>query len=371
MAILGKGAQPTDARPWVQALVWMLLCSTLALLPGCSSVPSAINPVTWWHSMEGGEIAKQRPPPPGNAEPYPNLATVPPRPAAPNQQQLASITQSLVADRAHADYVAASTPVADPSSPSASPSLFGQGTMPPPPPAAPPAAPGMASASLPAASAPSAPAGPPPASPPPKSAPLRPVQSAPLAPPPQPARPATTAAATPQGTTPAAAAPSPTTAAPAPAGSTPSATALASAAPAPANAPPLPSRPPAPPALTGAGAPMAQTAPPQVASNAVPARPMPANATRIEFVTGSATLPAGAAAVLKDVAAKRGGATIAVTGYGDAASSDPSAQTAALSLALSRAQAVANVLTGDGVPQAAVRVGAEAAGRGASVRLVQ
>ena len=98
---------------------------------------------------------------------------------------------------------------------------------------------------------------------------------------------------------------------------------------------------------------------------------MAANAITVEFVPGSAALPPGATAVLKGVAAQRGKAVVAVTGYGDAATSDPDAQTAALSLGLSRAQAVANVLTADGVPQAAMRVGAEAGGRGASVRLVQ
>ena len=46
-------------------------------------------------------------------------------------------------------------------------------------------------------------------------------------------------------------------------------------------------------------------------------------------------------------------------------SSDPDAQAAALSLGLSRAQAVANALVADGVPATAVRVGAEAGGRGA------
>jgi outer membrane protein OmpA-like peptidoglycan-associated protein len=110
-----------------------------------------------------------------------------------------------------------------------------------------------------------------------------------------------------------------------------------------------------------------------VASAAPPLAPAPQarNAVSVEFVTGSASLPPGAADVLKGVVAQRGSAVIAVTGYGDATSSDPDAQIAALSLALSRAQAVANVLTGDGVPAANVRVGAEAAGRGASVRLVQ
>ena len=54
--------------------------------------------------------------------------------------------------------------------------------------------------------------------------------------------------------------------------------------------------------------------------------------------------------MLKAFAARRGNGAIAVTGYGDATSSDPDAQSAALSLGLSRAQAMANALTGDGVP---------------------
>ena len=112
-----------------------------------------------------------------------------------------------------------------------------------------------------------------------------------------------------------------------------------------------------------------------VATNTPPAplaaAPQAANAITVEFVVGSAVLPPGASDVLRGVAAKRGKAVVAVTGYGDATSSDPDAQTAALSLGLSRAQAVANVLTADGVPSAEVRVGAEAGGRGASVRLVQ
>ena len=72
MVIRGKGAQPTDARFRVQAAAWLLLCGAAPLLAGCSSVfRSSINPVSWWHDMEGGEIAKQRPPPPGANEPYP------------------------------------------------------------------------------------------------------------------------------------------------------------------------------------------------------------------------------------------------------------------------------------------------------------
>jgi outer membrane protein OmpA-like peptidoglycan-associated protein len=110
-----------------------------------------------------------------------------------------------------------------------------------------------------------------------------------------------------------------------------------------------------------------------VASASQPLAPAPqaANAVSVEFVAGSAALPPGAADVLKGIAAQRGKAAVAVTGFGDATSSDPDAQSAALSLGLSRAQAVANVLTAYGVPAAAVRVAAEAGGRGASVRLVQ
>src|ERR1700683_4490175 len=128
MVIRGKGAQPTDARTWVQAAAWVLLCGVAPMLSGCSSVPSSINPVTWWHNMQGGEIAKERPAPPGATDAYPNLASVPAKPDAPDRKALEAITQGLVADRAHAEYMVASTPLADPSSPSASPALFGQGT---------------------------------------------------------------------------------------------------------------------------------------------------------------------------------------------------------------------------------------------------
>ena len=44
------------------------------------------------------------------------------------------LTDSLVADRTNAQHAAQAAPLADPSSPTASPSLFGVGTAPPPPP---------------------------------------------------------------------------------------------------------------------------------------------------------------------------------------------------------------------------------------------
>jgi outer membrane protein OmpA-like peptidoglycan-associated protein len=74
---------------------------------------------------------------------------------------------------------------------------------------------------------------------------------------------------------------------------------------------------------------------------------------------------------VKAFAGKRGKGAIVVTGFGDATSSDPTAQSAALVLALARAQAVADALKQDGVPDNAVRINAEASGRGASLRLIQ
>ena len=89
------------------------------------------------------------------------------------------------------------------------------------------------------------------------------------------------------------------------------------------------------------------------------------------FVEGSTTLSPPAADEVKAFAGKRGNGVIVVTGYGDTASSDPAAQSAALSVGIARAAAIADALKADGVPTNAVRVNAEASGRGASLRLLQ
>jgi outer membrane protein OmpA-like peptidoglycan-associated protein len=88
-------------------------------------------------------------------------------------------------------------------------------------------------------------------------------------------------------------------------------------------------------------------------------------------VNGSAALTPTATDTLKQLATRRGTGMIAVTGYGDAASNNPDAQSAALALGLSRAQAMAAALTAAGVPASAVQVDAAAIGRGATARLVQ
>ena len=95
------------------------------------------------------------------------------------------------------------------------------------------------------------------------------------------------------------------------------------------------------------------------------------NAT-IVFPEGSTTLSQPASAEVKSFAARRGnGVGIMVTGFGEAASADPVAQSAAVNMGLARAIAIAAALKAAGVPGPAIRVSAEAAGRGASLVLLQ
>jgi outer membrane protein OmpA-like peptidoglycan-associated protein len=91
----------------------------------------------------------------------------------------------------------------------------------------------------------------------------------------------------------------------------------------------------------------------------------------IVFPERTSNLSQPATEEVKAFAAKRGSKAIAITGYGDAASSDPDAQSAALTLGLSRAQAIVDSLKAAGVPNDAIRIGAEASGRGASLHLLQ
>ena len=288
--------------------------SALALLLGGCSTLSSINPVNWWHDLEGGKIAERRPPPPGADDADPNLGTVPARPTPPDRAAMDKLTKGLIADREHAQYANAANPMADPSSPTASPSLFGTGTLPPPAPAAPAAI----SASVPAASAPAAP---------PTPAPVKPVQSAPLAAP----------------------------------------EAVPTIAPETAPMPQMPEAPPPRPAVAPeAVAPL----PPPAAPIAAAPVPASTDAVTVSFEPASAEVNATTKAAVTQIAARRKGATIVLTGYGDATSSDPAAQDTALRLALGRASALAAAFKAAGVPETALQIGGEAAGRGASIRLL-
>jgi outer membrane protein OmpA-like peptidoglycan-associated protein len=106
----------------------------------------------------------------------------------------------------------------------------------------------------------------------------------------------------------------------------------------------------------------------------VPA-PMPAAlagpSAQIVFPERTSNLTTLATDEVKAFATKRGGGTISVVGYGDSTSSDPDAQSAALNLGLSRAQSIVDALKAAGVPGNAIRVSAEASGRGASLQVIQ
>jgi outer membrane protein OmpA-like peptidoglycan-associated protein len=327
-----------------------MLLTLSSLVAGCSTV-SSMNPVNWWHRQEGGKIAEQRPAPPGADQAYPNMSTVPAKPEAPDAEALKKLTAALVADRTNAQHAAEMAPLADPSSPASSPSLFGVGTAPPPPSTAnpppgnpppgnppagnPPAGTGSAGSPLASASIPAVTSPPPPATPP-SAAPRKAVESAPLAAPPDAQQSQT----------------------PSPGGPQPSEAGAA-------GQPALPTGPPVRPAAAGAPPPPSPAEP----------TPMPAPAggpsATIVFVEGASNLSPPAADEVKTFAAKRGNGTIAVTGFGDSLSSDPDAQSAALNLGLSRAQSIVEALKQAGVPGNAIRVSAEASGRGAALRLLQ
>lgn len=362
MVFSGSGAQPSGAYRLVQASIVpsratraLAGVAALALLSGCSST-SSMNPVNWWHDLQGGKIAEQRPAPPGADDPDPNLASVPARPAPPDRDAMKNLTESLVGDRTNAQYTAEAAPLADPSSRTASPNLFGAGTLPPPP-AAPPPNEAPLSASLPAASAP-----PPPPAPaaPPSPAPRRPVESQPLEAPvasePVVSEPMAPAAAPPAAETMTA---PPTAPSAAPPEAPP---ALAPAA----DTTPLPELPTAPPPRAAA----APTPPPAPPAPIAPA-PAPAGTVTVNFQPGSSTLSPTGSEEVKRFLTGRVGQPIVVTGYGDATSADPGSQAAAVALALTRGQAVVNALTAAGVPRTAITLGAEAAGRGASLRMLQ
>ena len=370
-------AQPSRHHGRLQAgraavTAWAAMAA-LGLLSGCASM----NPVNWFHSAEGGAIAQPHQAPPGQNQPYPNLATVPPTPPAPDMAALQHIFDALIADRTNAQHLAAAAPLADPSSPSASPDLFGIGTTPPPGPPPPPGAP-TASASLPAASAPpappAAPVAPAPAAPrvaaappPPQKAPVSTVQSTPLPD-------IATATQVPTGEVgtlpPVPAAPPPPAALASPSGAPAGARSGAANA-----AVPNPTARPV--ATAAAGAP--PPAVPPIATVRSPAPPPaapvpianPATTVVIEFAPASSSVPPASLPALKALAAKRGNHVIEALGRGDAGSADPTVQQQAVTLGFARAQAIAAALAASGVPRGAIQVMALAAGSGGVAQLVE
>jgi outer membrane protein OmpA-like peptidoglycan-associated protein len=348
---------------------------------------------------------------PGEGQAYPNLGSVPARPATTPPEQRRVLEDALVADRANARYVgqpvvpttARATPSAVPTAPPAAPleaaggMLMGAEETAPPPLGAP-AAPPIAGAPVTAEALPA----PPQATPGPSAEAAAPpaVAMEAMPPPPAPAMPEELSPGA-RATAAALAAPSPAP----PAASLPPAQASSSApvpGPGPAGgpaaatlaAPPVllpaersqaaapPAEPPRPaaavppvPAVVAAPAPMVVAAPPSPAvvidrGALLAARTGPqGRAYALSFLPGTQTLVQQDRAVLAGLASRGSGATFRITGFSDEAGAGR-----ALDLPLARARVVADALRAAGVPAEAIELGGAArqgpAGRGAEVRLV-
>ena len=299
-------------------MIWGTLAS---LLTGCESIEQFYatklpvdTPIEWWHDLQGGTIAEERPPPPGVGDPYPNLADIPARPTPTDAATRRSLSARLASERNAIQQDAAQSPLTEAAIPNVA--------RPPAPPV--PMAPidtPPAAARIDAATA--APA-------PPRAAPTAPA-------PPAPAPLQAAAAAEPPPRRPA-----------------PGGQFVAGPVPAlPTAVPPVPDLPGVP--ALAAAAPVPR------------ARP----GVDVAFLPASAVLRPGSAEALRTLATRRTGGGIAVLGGGDAASATPEAQAAALPLAWRRARAIADVLAAAGTPVSAMRIDAAALGRGGIVRLVE
>ncbi|WP_338136702.1 OmpA family protein [Gluconobacter cerinus] len=104
---------------------FMLLLAT-PLFAGCQHQDPVDTTAGWWHSFEGGEIAKLRPPPPGQNEPYPHVGRTPTKlPEMPSPEARINLTMQLEAQRnlAQRETAARGTlPVAPPPPPRTAPS---------------------------------------------------------------------------------------------------------------------------------------------------------------------------------------------------------------------------------------------------------
>ncbi len=303
------GVNRVAAQPRGARVALILLVALAPALGGCGNTDVTERPAAFVHGLEGGAIAAQRPPPPGAGQPFPNLGEIPPRPVPLPPTARQQVADALSIDRTLAEREAALAPLPPPSAPAA------PAAPPPPPPN-----PNASTATMPASSAPPAP-------------------------------PAAHAPAAPASTI------------------TPLPASAAAAGPPPA----LPASPPPPAAIPGFAVP---TEPPPLALRlgaAPAATPIPAPApglVTINFAFGSSVLPRDAFLPLRALAGQRRRRAIDVTGRGEAPSSNPALQAAALQFGLERAQAIAAALSVAGVPADAIRLHAEAAGRGGWARLV-
>lgn len=274
------------------------------------------TPIDWWHQLQGGVIADERPPPPGVGDPYPNLGEIPKRPTPPDAPTRVALTARLSAERDQTDRAAARDPVG---APVAAPTPAARATAATPAAPVEPAPPPMARIEAAQAHAPA----PPPPAPPAPPAPAA-IQAA-ASPMPPPRQPGTQFVAGP--------------------------------------VPALPTAPPAMPTIAGISAPSG--------GPGAPVPPKESIQVDASFVAGSAVLRPESGVALRRLATRRFGGAVAVLGGGDAASAQLDVQAGALSLAWRRARAMQDVLVAAGVPASAMRVDAAALARGGIVRLLE
>lgn len=363
----------------------VILGVTLVGVSGCSRVPNAVNPISWYRDVTGiskndnlGKGENEENFAEGGNEPYPNLASVP---AAPDTQLSGvdrdRLEKSLVADRSNAQYSADNLRAGDVASTVPAPARNTPGPSNAP----------TRSAAAAIASAPASSSSPPSASPPSlpadtaSAAPPPPAASSPPKPAPEPSPSVTASSALPANSTPSASAGSSIVgsnsqqkAPPRGSEAPPAESSLQS--PAIANLPqgesPTPAPPP--PQISPPNSGRAANAAPPLASR-VPAQQAtaPGNApataahapgasyrvANVSFAPGSAYLPGTLRGTISEIAKTHSteGGTIRVVGFGEASGKD--AAVTGLTLALDRAQAVAVALTDAGV--AAKDIAVEAA----------
>jgi len=355
----------------------LVVPAAAAWLGGCS-VPDAVNPVSWYHGLTGASKSDDTADQPnqknlaqGNKEPYPNLGDVPDVPErALSTVDREKLEKSLIADRENAKYTDQQLEAGKP--------VPGIAAPPPPAPASPAQSPSAAPTAPPSPSAPPAPqASQSPAKAPAptlaSAAPATPPPAATAAPPaaPAPAPQHATASVPPRGsesppqesplvspTIPGVPQTGDTPVAPPPAPQIPlvQAQAAPAAAPQPARAPAAPPAAPKsrPPAQTAAAA------PPRSATTALLQdlrRRQPEisyEVSEIGFASDSAAIAEAQHDNLNDIVKlkQEDGGNVRVIGYAEPAKSGDAVQreTDGLTLALARAQAVAEALTQRGVP---------------------
>ncbi|MDG6094352.1 hypothetical protein LOC54_04370 [Acetobacter sp. AN02] len=332
----------------------------LSLLGGCQHRDPAQLAMDTFHQAEGGLVAQQRLPPPGQNQPYPKIGLTPStRPVLPSQELRDSITNHLVTARNYTHRVEAQNGSLVPD-------------FPPPPPGQPAAQKPSSGTAPPAAGTPAT------GTPPVMSAMLNAAGQDPT----PPAAQTSAAGQTPAPQAPASApAPKPaatqTRAAPAgtrkvtteqdePELQIPDlSTGIAKRETTTTGAlPEIPAGPPPAPVVPGMIIP---------ADNAVPDPVRPAydlsakDGTRFHFMAGSDQLAPGQDNILTKVVNSRRNATLFVFGSGGAVTMSAADQARAIELALLRARTLADALIRRGVPPQSVKIRAESFGSGARV----